>query len=139
MSNMTEYEPYKYANPDYADPSAVSSADRSWAMLAHLSAIIAWVVSAGWVSFIGPIAIWFLKSDRPYVRRAAAQSFNFNLGMWLMSVVGWILIFTLILLPVGVILIIASFIFTAWHHIRATIAASNNRPYHYPYQIKILS
>ena len=135
---MTEYEPYQYSNPDYSE-SPVDPIDRSWAMIAHLSAIIAWVVSAGWVSFIGPIVIWFLKSDRPYVRRAAAQSFNFNLGMWVMSIVGWILIITLLLLPVGVILVIASFLLTLWHHIRATIAASNNQSYHYPYQIKILN
>lgn len=123
----------------YAVDPAISSDDRTWAMLAHLSAIIAWVVSAGWISFVGPFLVWFLKKDAPYARRAAAQSFNFNLGMWVMALVGWIFIFTIILLPVGVIMLIASFLLTAWHHIRATLAASNNQVYHYPYQIKILN
>ncbi|AJC69095.1 DUF4870 domain-containing protein [Trueperella pyogenes] len=120
-------------------PRPAGPEDRTWAMLAHLSAIIAWVVSAGWISFVGPFLVWFLKKDNPYVRQAAAQSFNFNLGMWAMSLIGWILTITLIFAPIGIPLIVLSFILTLWHHIKATISASNNRLHHYPYQIKILS
>lgn len=113
--------------------------DRFWAIAAHLSAVIAWVVSAGWISFIGPLLIWFLRKDNPYIRQAAAQSFNFNLGMGIMSIIGWILCITIIGIPVGILLIAVSFFMTLFHHIRATIAASNNRAYRYPLQIKVLN
>ncbi|MDD7504953.1 MAG: DUF4870 domain-containing protein, partial [Actinomycetaceae bacterium] len=99
-----------------------TSEERTWAIFAHLSAVVATIISVGWLNFLGPLVIWLIKKDSsPYVRRAAAQSFNFNLGMWLMSVVGWILVFTLILAPVGLILFAVSFILTLWHHIRAAL------------------
>lgn len=119
---------------------AISGEERAWAIGAHLSAVIAMVVSAGWLSFVGPLVIWALKKDTsPYVRRAAAQSFNFNFGVWIMSFVGWIFIITVIGIPIGIVLIAVAFVLTLWHHIKATIAASNDMPYHYPFQIKVLS
>ena len=134
---MKNYDPNWQSQGNYQQPT---SEERSWAMIAHLSAVLAMAFSAGWFSFIGPLAVWLVKkSDSPYVRSAAAQSFNFNLGMWVMSVVAWICFFTVILIPLAVVLGIAAFVLTLWHHIRATIAASNNQLYHYPWQIKILS
>lgn len=146
-------ERYTLAQPDiFADdglmtnygnqwqPPRVSGEERSWAIGAHLSAVIAMVISAGWLSFVGPLIIWALKKDQSaYVRSAAAQSFNFNVSLWLMSIVGWIFIITIIGIPVGIVLLIVAFVLTLWHHIRATIAATNDMPYHYPFQIKLLS
>ncbi len=118
----------------------VSAEERTWAMLAHLSAVIAWFISAGWLSFVGPLAVWIVKKDSsPYVRQAAAQSFNFNLGMALMTIVGWIMVITIILLPVGFLLIGLAWVLEMYHHIKATIKTSNNRVHRYPFQIKILA
>lgn len=117
----------------------VSSEERVWSMLAHLSAIIAMVVSAGWLSFVGPFVVWVLQKDKStYVRSAAAQSFNFNLGMALMAILGWVAFFTIIGIPVAIILWVLAFILTVWHHLKATLAASRNETYRYPFQIKIL-
>lgn len=117
----------------------MNSSERTWAILAHLSAIIAMLVSAGWLSFIGPLIVWAVKkNDSPAVRTAAAGAFNFNIGMWLMTVAGWICFFTLILIPLAAILWIMAFALTIFHHIRASIAVSNNQVYHYPWQIPIL-
>lgn len=118
----------------------ISGDDRVWAMLAHLSAIIAMVVSAGWLSFVGPLLVWALKKDSStYVRRASAQSFNFNLGMALLSIAGWIAFFTFIGIPIAVLLWITAFLLTVWHHVKATLAASRDELYRYPFQIKILN
>lgn len=119
---------------------SVTPEERTWAMLAHISAVVAMFVSAGWLSFVGPLLVWYLQKDKSsYVRQAAAQSFNFNLGMAIGSIIGWIMIFTIILAPIGLIVLIAVTVLTLWHHIRATIAASKNQRYHYPFQIQILS
>ena len=45
------------------------------AILAHLAAVIAMVVSAGWLTFVGPLIVWFIYKDKSrFVRNAAAGS-----------------------------------------------------------------
>ncbi|QCX47213.1 DUF4870 domain-containing protein [Arcanobacterium haemolyticum] len=119
---------------------SVSEDDRTWAKIAHLSAIIAMFVSASSLSFIGPLIVWALKKDSSqFVRKAAADSFNFNIGMWLMSILGWILTLTLVLAVIGIPLIIASVVLTLWHHIKAFLAVDKGRLHSYPFRFKILS
>ncbi len=114
--------------------------ERTMAILAHLSTIVAMIVSAGWLSFVGPLIVWLLYKDRsPYVRQAAAGSFNFNLWAWVMSIVGWILFFTVIGIPVAIVLWIVAGVMTLWCHIHAAIRAANNRTYRYPARIPVLS
>ncbi|SDB83719.1 hypothetical protein GA0111570_104182 [Raineyella antarctica] len=120
-------------------PSMTSGEERSVASLAHLSAIIAMIVSAGWLSFIGPLVVWFLYKDRSaFVRNAAAGSFNFNIWAWVMNVVAWILAFTVVLLPVAVILWVVAGVMTLWCHIRGAIVAQHGQAYRYPASIGLL-
>lgn len=117
-----------------------SSDERTWAMLAHLSAPIAMVVSVGWLSFLGPLLVWIFKKDSsPFVHRAAARSFNFNLGMTVLSIIGWICFITIILIPVAIIIWVIAFAVTVWCHINATMRANRGESYNYPFQIPILS
>ncbi|WP_216379399.1 DUF4870 domain-containing protein [Arcanobacterium phocae] len=119
---------------------SVTDDERTWAKLAHLSALIAMLVSAASLSFLGPLVIWALKKDSSrFVRQAAADSFNFNIGMWLMYIVGWIMIFTILLSPLGIVLVLASLVLTIWHHLKAFSAVNQGRLHHYPFQFKILS
>ncbi len=121
-------------------PVAHTSEERTASILAHVSALIAAVVTAGWLSFVGPLVIWAIYKDRsPLVRQAAAGAFNFNLGLWVMNVVAWICLFTIILSPVAIILfVIANVGMVVWH-VLAAIRAGQGRPYNYPFQIRVLS
>lgn len=115
------------------------SDERPIAVLAHLSAIIAMVLSAGWLSLLGPLIVWFLYKDRsPFVRRAAAGSFNFNIWAWVLNVVAWICMFTVILIPVSVVLWAVAGIMTLWCHIHGALRAANGQTYDYPASIRIL-
>ncbi|USR79156.1 DUF4870 domain-containing protein [Arcanobacterium pinnipediorum] len=119
---------------------SVTEDERTWAKIAHLSAIIAMIVSATSLSFLGPLVIWAMKKDSsPFVRQAAAQSFNFNAGMWIMNIVGWALTITIILAPIGLPLVFASFVLTIWQHLKAFGATNRGEQYSYPFQIPILS
>ncbi|WP_249288255.1 DUF4870 domain-containing protein [Mobiluncus curtisii] len=118
----------------------VKENERMWAMFAHLSVVIAMAVSAGWLSFLGPLIVWLVKKDSsPAVRVAAAGAFNFNVTMWLTSIAGWIAFFTIVLIPLSLILWLAVFVLTLWHSIRGAIAASNQQVYLYPWQLPILN
>jgi len=128
-------QPYFRTTP--ATPPSTGS--RFAAIIAHLSAPIAALLSAGSLSLLGPLLVWLVKKDDPYARRAAAGAFNFNLTFWLLYLLSWLLIFTVIGAVVGIPLIIALFVVSAWCHIKGAIRAADDRPYDYPFQIRVLS
>lgn len=116
-----------------------NSSDRVWAMLAHLSAAIAAVVSAGWLTILGPLIVWLAKKNSsPFVRNAAAGAFNFTLTMWLVSLIGWILTITLIGAVVGIPMIIIGSLGSIILGIVGAIKSWSGEPYTYPWQIRIL-
>lgn len=113
--------------------------ERVFAVIAHLSAIIAMVISAGWLSILGPFVVWLIaRNNSSYVRRAAAGAFNFNLWVWLLAVVGWICAFTVIGLPVAVVLWAVSGLLTVICHCWGAWRAAHGQEFRYPAQIRIL-
>lgn len=121
-------------------PTPASGDERTWMILAHLSAPIAFIVSAGWLTILGPLLVWLFKKDEsPAVRQAAAGAFNFNLSFWLMSLVGWICILTIILIPVGIIILLIAFVVAVYTHLRGAYLSSKGQIYRYPFQIGVLS
>lgn len=116
-----------------------SSEERTASVLAHLSAIIAAVVSAGWLSIVGPLIVWAIYKDRsPLARQAAAGAFNFNLAIWAAFIVGWICFFTIILIPAALLLWLVAAVTALVCHIQGAIRANNNEPYRYPFEIPVL-
>lgn len=116
-----------------------SDSSRIAAILAHLSAPIAAILSAGLLSLVGPLLVWLVKKDDPFARRAAAGAFNFNLSFWVLFVLCWILIFTVVGIVVALPLMLVLFVVSAWCHIKGAVRASNDRPYDYPFQLRVLS
>lgn len=132
----------QYGGQYGGQPQRQDADDKVMGVLAHLSAPIAFIVSAGSLSFLGPLIIWFLYKDRsPFVRQAAAGSFNFNLAFWAVSVV--LVVITLVTffvaLPITLPLEIIVFLVAAWSHIKGAIKAGQGEPYKYPFQIRVLS
>lgn len=95
--------------------------------------------SAGWLGFAGPLIVWLIYRNRsPFLREQSARAFNFQLGMTIMSIIAWVLVLTLVLIPVSVVIWIGVFIFSIYHPIRAAIGHSRGEPYRYPFSIAIL-
>lgn len=121
-------------------PAVTASDERLFATLAHLSAAIAWVVSAGWLNFVGPLIVWALYRDRSaFVRKAAAGSFNFTLGMTIAGIVGWVLVFTIILAPLGFLLIALSGVLAIVLGCVGALRTWRGQSYTYPWQFRVLS
>ena len=117
----------------------ISTDERTMAILAHLAALIAMVVSAGWLTFVGPLVVWFIYKDKsPFVRNASAGAFNFNLAMTITSVVAWILCFTIILIPLALIMFAVAFVMTLVCSIKGAVKASKEEFYRYPFGINLL-
>lgn len=128
--------------PAYQPNQQASGDERTWMILAHVSAPIAFIVSAGWLSFVGPLLVWLFKKDSsPAVRQAAAGAFNFNLTFWLLYLLGWVVaIFTLGLgFLVAIPFWLLIFLVAAYVHIKGAIRASRGETYRYPFQLPVLS
>lgn len=123
-------------------PRLAESDERTWMLLAHLSAPIAYIVSLGTLSFLGPLVIWVLrKDDSQAVRTAAAGAFNFNLTFWLLYLLGWV--FGILTLTLGFLLVIpfwiVIFLIAVYLHIKGAMSATRGETYIYPFQLKVLN
>ncbi|MBB1035850.1 DUF4870 domain-containing protein [Dietzia sp. CQ4] len=135
-----QYGDPQYGTQQFGDQPVAGPDDRTPAALAHASSLIAMALSAGWLSFVGPLVMWLIYKDRsPFVRQAAAGSFNFNVGLWIMSIVGWIFIITVIGIPIGLVLLAVSFVLQIVGHLIGTVRATRGRTINYPFQLRILS
>ncbi|MDO5701397.1 MAG: DUF4870 domain-containing protein [Bowdeniella nasicola] len=109
--------------------------ERPVGVVANLSPLIAMLLSAGAASLLAPLVFWFIYRDRSaFVRACSAQAFNFTLLMWIGSVAGWVLVFTVILSPLGIILIAASTLMTIVFPIIGAMRANRGEVYRYPMQ-----
>ena len=113
--------------------------EKTVAVLTHLAGPIAAIISVGWLSFLGPLIVWFIYKDKsPFLRSASAGAFNFNVTLWLVNLVGWICIATVILIPVGLLLIAAYWVLLLVCHIMAAVRAGRGVVYRYRMQLPIL-
>lgn len=120
------------------DPTAGTD-DRVLAALAHLSPIIAAIVSAGSLSFLGPLILYFVYKDRsPLVRNAAASSFNFHITVWACWIAAWIFFFTIVGIPAAIVLWVVPAIAQIVLSVIGALRAWNGEVYRYPFQLPIL-
>ena len=116
------------------------SDSRTWAMVAHLSALAAAFVA---LAFLGPLVVYLVKRDEdPFVREHAAEALNFQLSCLLYGVVGGIVlvitiifVFGLLLIPVAILLAIAWLVLT----IVGAIKAAQGESFRYPLTIRFVS
>lgn len=120
---------------------AVAPDSRNWAMAAHLSAF-AMFVGVPW--FVGPLVIWLLKRDDPFVEEHGKEAVNFSLSLLIYGValaVGGailgVLTLGLMLIPIGLLAIVVA---VGWLvlTIIAGVKASNGEYYRYPLTLRLV-
>ena len=122
-----------------AGPNIDRDDSRNYALAAHLSALLSLFVG---FPFIGPLVIWLIKKDDPFVRAHAAEALNFNLSVMLYLVVLLIAGAILLIFVVGVFvwalilpLLACWLIFLCI----AAVKAGQGEPYRYPMTIRFVS
>lgn len=113
-------------------PQVVSTDSRNLATLSHLSSF---AVFLGVPPLVGPLLVWLLKRDDPWVEYHAKEALNFNISFMIWGLVAGIsilLLVGLILLPA---VVIGWFILT----IQAAIRTSNGEYYRYPLTMRFVS
>ena len=113
-------------------PYEASTNSRNLAMLSHLSAFVAFL---GIPSLFGPLVVWLLNRDDPYVEAQAKDALNFNISFLLYGVVAAISIILLI----GIIALPAVVVTWFVLVIVASVKTANGENYRYPFTIQFVS
>jgi uncharacterized Tic20 family protein len=115
--------------------SPPSQDERTWGMLAHLSAFIGLLIPfAGAV--LAPWVVWLTWRGRsPFVGEQAKEALNFNLSVLIACLACWVLRYAF----VG-ILLLAIAVFLGWLGLtlRAGIRASEGAHYRYPLSLRLV-
>jgi uncharacterized Tic20 family protein len=113
--------------PSASGHATLSDQDRTWGMIAHLSAFALFVLPIiGCVA--GPLVVWLIKREHSaFVADAAKEAIRFNL----IILVGYAICLPLAVAFVGIILWATLFVFWAVATIIAGIKAGEGLPYRY--------
>lgn len=117
--------------PQPAQPIPTTDS-RNLATVSHLSAF---TVFLGLPPVLGPLLVWLLKKEDPWVEYHAKEALNFNISFMiygLLAAISILLLVGLILLP---LVVIGWFVLT----IRAAIATSNGDYYRYPMTMRFVN
>lgn len=115
-----------------AHAADVPPQDRNLATLSHLSAFVGFV---GIPPLIGPLVMWLIKRDDPYVADQAKEALNFNFSFLIYTVVAAISILVLI----GLLLVPAVLITWFVLVIRAAVRTSAAGYYRYPFTLRFVN
>ena len=117
--NFSQSQEVKYAN--------VSSDERTLAILVHVLSIFFWIIP-------GLIIYLLKKEESQYVAEHAKEALNFQISITIFYIISGILV----LLLVGILFMIAVYFGSIILCIIATIKASDNVLYRYPFSIRMV-
>jgi uncharacterized Tic20 family protein len=114
--------------------SPPSQDERTWGMLAHLSAF-AGLLLPFFGNLLGPWGVWLLWRDRsPFVAEQAKEALNFNISVAIAWVVCWALTYVFVGILLGIVLFFGWLALT----ILAGIRASEGVRYRYPLALRLV-
>jgi uncharacterized Tic20 family protein len=106
--------------------------DRTWGMMAHLSGLIAMLLSAGSLIFLGPLLVWLIKRDvSPFIDDQGKEALNFQLSALIAAVV---CAATCIGLPLVIVVGLGAIIYP----IIGGMEANKGVYYRYPYTFRLI-
>jgi uncharacterized Tic20 family protein len=117
-----------------AHEAAPTENERTWGMLAHLSALAGLVMPLIGI-VLGPLVVSLARGDQsPFVAAHAKEALNFNITVLLAAVVCTLLMLVFIGFLLGTALFIAWLVMT----LIAAIKASEGHPYRYPFAFRFV-
>jgi len=151
MSAFESSDPDAYETGPGSPPPVLplEKEDRLWATAAHLAGPASAVLSAGSLSWLGPLIIWLVKRDESrFAAEEAKEALNFQITLFLLFVAAMIVtavgaivtvgIGLVVLVPVwiigAIVVAIASFVLG----ILAAVSAYDGKPYRYPLTVRLL-
>jgi uncharacterized Tic20 family protein len=122
------------ADTTTAAAPALTENERTWGMLAHLSALVGVAVPL-FGCVLGPLVVWLGRRDQSsFVEGQAKEALNFNISVFLASVVCLLLMLVFIGFILGAALFVAWLVMT----LTAAIKASEGVAYRYPFSLRLV-
>ena len=119
--------------PAYGRPGVATSAERNWAMAAHLGSFLAAWFALG---LLAPLVVLLAKGDQSqFIRRHAVESLNFQINAFVYTIV----LALLILAVIGLVLLPVYAVFYAVCVILGTMRASSGEEFRYPMTVRVVS
>jgi uncharacterized Tic20 family protein len=115
--------------PDVTDV-AIGPDDRGLAAMTHLSGLAGYIIPLGGV--LVPIIIWMTKQDSPVISAIARQAILLNVTAYLMFIVGFLLLLTVILFPLALVVWLGVGIAAIALPVVGAVKASSGVFYRYP-------
>ena len=110
------------------EPLALTAEEKTWAMLAHLLALVLYAVVLG--QYIAPLVIYMLYKEKSrFVAFHALQSLYFQLALIVVWILGVLL--TILTCGVGIVVVIAVAIGSVVLMIMAAVKANRGELYEY--------
>ena len=126
-----EGEPDALEDGGGAGSEVIASDAKTFAILCHLSPLVG-------ASFVGPLIVWLIKKDEPFVDDQGKEALNFQITIaGIALVLGIVSCFPpalLLTIPLDVILVIFMLIFM----IIAAMKCSDGTRYRYPMTIRLI-
>ena len=118
--------------------SAIPSKDeRTWAMVAHLSAFSYYITGIGII--LGPLVVWLAKRDgNPFVDEQAKEALNFQISIMIYGLAGVLLCATIIGAIIGIPVLAGLHIYQIVCMIIAAIKANDGVSFRYPATIRLV-
>jgi hypothetical protein len=121
-------------SPPPVPTGAPSAEEKQWALFAHLSALIGYIIPFG--SIIGPLVIWQIKkNEMPFVDDQGKEALNFQITVAIIAIICLVLVLILI----GILLLWALAIANLVFIIIAALAANNGQAYRYPFAFRFIT
>jgi uncharacterized Tic20 family protein len=115
--------------PEEYPLSAPTSDERVMGILSHILAIVPGI------GIFGPLVIWLVKKDESsFVEANAKESLNFQLTI----IIGYIIGFILLVVVIGAFLLAALGLLNLVLVIVASVKASENKIYRYPFNLRLI-
>jgi uncharacterized Tic20 family protein len=80
----------------------IAPEDRTMAALTHLSGLAGYIIPFGGV--LVPIIIWMVNKEVPLIAAIARQAIILNVAVFVAVCAAWVLLLTLIFLPVSILI-----------------------------------
>ncbi|HKE45738.1 MAG TPA: DUF4870 domain-containing protein [Steroidobacteraceae bacterium] len=115
-------------------PAAISKEERNWAMLAHLSGLLAFATLIGGI--LGPLVLWLIRKDEmTFAADQAKEALNFQITVFVAGLIAGVMCLVLIGFVLLAILVVVDLILM----IVAAVKASEGVSYRYPFNLRLIS
>ncbi len=131
--------PPQNPSPPGVAPQMSPAEEHNWAVATHLASFSGYIgVPFGHI--LGPLIIWLMKKDTSnFLDEVGKETVNYNISLIIWFIASFAIMFTIIGIPLALLMLAALSVMDIIVTILAAVAASNGEQYKYPLTIRFIS